>query len=479
MWQKLIYILPFLIVFFVSLYFPSDADLGWHLKYGEYFFTHHQILRDNIFSSEMSGFHWANTSWLTDVTTYAIYHNFGFLGLAIGSAIVVCLTFFFFSKAADLDFFEQSLVFPIILCFIAPVTLVSFRGQLISILFTGVMFYILRIYEETKSRKIYLLIPLFILWINTHGQFLVGLALLYMWILFYIFQVALTDRKQVLRVVKTLLAVVLMSTAGTLMNPFGIEIYKESLMHFNSPDLKFIVEYLPFDELTNFWWNQVILGFLLFFGVLFLVFSNDFKKNISRIGPAFVLYTLAFWVRRYSWTMYYLSMLVLKPVANFFKPETQKSRVISGTVILLLYVLFVLWLDNPLKRLNNMSWQRLCKTLNCSEEAIQYLVKEKPAGELMTMYNWGGFMIWNYPEIKPAVDGRMHLWRDNQGYSAFSYYYPIEQNLRDIENSKYDVVLMSSTKPVYNRLMELVQLGRWKIIYKDADAGVFVRIKQG
>lgn len=41
-WTK---ILPFLTIFIASFYPSVDLDLGWHLKYGEYFFKNGEILK--------------------------------------------------------------------------------------------------------------------------------------------------------------------------------------------------------------------------------------------------------------------------------------------------------------------------------------------------------------------------------------------------------------------------------------------------
>src|SRR4051794_10465731 len=110
--NKILSVLPYLLVFLTSLYVPSDPDLGWHLKYGEYFFQHGQVLRDNPYSSLMPNYHWANVSWGTDVITYATYSLGGFLGLTIASALLVTATFYFFSKAARLSLWNQIFLFP-------------------------------------------------------------------------------------------------------------------------------------------------------------------------------------------------------------------------------------------------------------------------------------------------------------------------------------------------------------------------------
>ena len=106
----------------------------------------------------------------------------------------------------------------------------------------------------------------------------------------------------------------------------------------------------------------------------------------------------------------------------------------------------------------------------------QFLLKNKPQGKLLTLYNWGGWLIWNYPEIKPSIDGRMHLWKDEKDYSAFNEYFPFEQNQQDINIAGYQVVLMSPTKAMYVRLKQLVREGKWKLLYEDDVSGIFQKL---
>jgi len=129
--------LPFspIVCFLASLAFSTDPDLGWHLKYGEYFFQHGSVLRDNTFSVMMPQFHWANVSWGTDLLTYAVYHSGGFGGLTILGSMFVTATFFFFSKAATLSVWDEAFLFPLLLYLEKPLNVVSFRGQQISCFF--------------------------------------------------------------------------------------------------------------------------------------------------------------------------------------------------------------------------------------------------------------------------------------------------------------------------------------------------------
>ena len=532
-------ILPYFAVFFASLFHPYDNDLGWYLKYGEYFIKNHQILRENIFSSQMADFKWVNHSWGTDLISYLTFDNFGFLGLSILAAVVVTATFYFFAKASKLDLFEKALIFPALIYFLSPLNSVSFRGQLLSLLFLGILSYIL--FEQSHvhgterdvvenyssndqktsrfahirslSRRVngfYLLPFLFALWSNIHGQFILGLAVFAIWIaatvgadifdngffgkVFQSTRPGLGSGSARLRPclkLRNLLVVFIVSAFAVLVNPFGFGVYQEAVKHFGNPLEAYISEWVPFKMLSIPWWGQVLAGLGIFFGIIFLFFSEKIKEKLPEISIASVLYLISFSVRRFVWPMYYFSIPLIAPVANFLKPESKKYANIAAGTIFVTYIALTFLIDNPVKRIQNMSWQSYCAiNIHCSDGAINHLNSIldpnlldvlDPEGlrperaKLLTYYGWGGYIIANYPEIKPSVDGRMTLWRDETGFSAFEEYFAYEQNQNDIDKSPYDVVLMSPQKPLYKRLEKLVNEGKWQKVYEDKFAGVFVK----
>ncbi|MDP3733318.1 MAG: hypothetical protein Q8Q91_02135, partial [Candidatus Daviesbacteria bacterium] len=181
--------LPYIFVFIASLYQPWDADLGWHLKYGEYFFKTGTILKENTFSTQMPDFIWANTSWGVDLIYYTAFALGGFLGLTILGALVVTLTFYFFSRAFDLSFWQKAVIFPFLIILEDPVNAISFRGQVFSVMLLGILMWILSAYERSGQRKkLFFLIPLFLFWANIHGQFILGFGVLGLWFLLYFFR---------------------------------------------------------------------------------------------------------------------------------------------------------------------------------------------------------------------------------------------------------------------------------------------------
>ncbi len=465
-----------------SLFYPTDPDLGWHLKYGESFFENNQVLRENTFSRLMPDYKWNNSSWGTDLITYQAYSNFGFLGVSALGALVITLTFIFIGKAAKLDLFEKSVLFPVLLYLTLPVNQVSFRGQLLSLLLIAVMYWGLSIYKELGDKKlILLLIPFFTLWSNLHGEFVLGLALFGLWVIIYLIKEYYLDYRKKLRDLiskeRFLIIALLLSSFSVIINPFGIGVYIETFGHLGDPMQKSIVEWLSPNDYSFVWWHQLLAGMVLTLG---LALQGTGRKTLDLAPfylPSFILFIFTFWISRYAWPFYYSSVFLLKPVISFLKPESKKYQLIVSSVFIVCFLSISIWSKYPFTEFKNMSWDEYCRrSISCSPGAANAVIENKlNNNDLLTIYDYGGWLIWNYPQVKPTIDGRMHLWRNEGGYSAFEYYYPIEQNMKDIDNSRYNAVLTSNRKPIYNRLVELRNQGKWEAVHVDKYSALFIR----
>ncbi len=470
----LFFFLPYLIVFIGSLSVSQDPDLGWHLKYGEYFFTQGHILRENIFSQMMPEFRWVNSSWVTDLISYSVFTHSGFFGLTILGSLIVTLTYFFFSRWAGLTPFEEIIIFPLLLFFMNPLISISFRGQLLSLLFLGIQFYLLAKFEKTKKFRWLIFIPLlFMIWTNVHGQFFMGLALLGLWIMTrFIFP---TNELPRIPLIKIGSAIFFVSMMAALINPFGFGVYDEALTHLNNKDLKFVAEYLPINERSNIWGNHFLVSGIFVMGLAYAFFSGEYKKILPDTIIIGTLYVLSFFVRRYSWPFYLFTPLLIQPVVKLLQPpspaQTKSISVLIGICILAVVII----IKQPFTQYTTQSWDDYCRLSGCSPKASETLQNLHSARKLFSMYDWGGYLIWNYPEIRPTIDGRMHLWRDANGYSAFEDYYAYEQNKRDIDQSDYDLAYISIRKPIYKRLEELRRSERWSVVYKDQTGAIYQR----
>lgn len=268
-----------------------------------------------------------------------------------------------------------------------------------------------------------------------------------------------------------------LSMSATVINPFGLHIYFEALKHFGNPLQKYIIEWLPFERFSLLWWGLMFWEAFMLISLGILIARKKFFKNIYLVVPVILLLLLSVQVRRYTWVLLLVSIPIARLLVSAIKPKLTE---ISGTVsvlVLVFFYSFIIFVKAPKENITSLSWDRFCVYTGCSAKAAEFLQNYKYEGKLMTFYNWGGWLIWKYPQIKTSIDGRMHLWRDNTGYSAFLDYYPYEQNRKDIDESDYNVVFMTPGKPINKRLMELVKSDKWKIVYSDNNAVIYQRVK--
>ena len=199
-------------------------------------------------------------------------------------------------------------------------------------------------------------------------------------------------------------------------------------------------------------------------------------ETLPLLGGGLVLFLLSLQVLRYAWPAYYLLFPLLSMTATFLKPDGKKTTQGVSVVLLILFVGVAIWARYPFSQFANYNWNRYClkQVLPCSSASAEFMINHGYNHDIFSLYGWGGWLIWNYPEVKPTIDGRMHLWVQN-GYSAFTDYYSIEQNLKDIDTTNYNVAYMSPGKPIYKRLVQLTNEGKWELVYQDQYAGIFVR----
>ncbi len=459
--------LPYLTVFIASFYNSADLDLGWHLKYGEYFFKTGEVLKINLFSNLFSGYYWANTSWGSDLLVYLIFSNFGFLGLSFLGSLVIILTFYFFSKASKLEFWDEVFIFPLLIYLEKPVIAASYRVQLLSLLFLGLLFFLFRKFLDGKKRAIYFLVPLFLFWSNLHGEFILGFIIFGIWSVIYLF----SNPKKI----QLLILVFTFCFLATLMNPFGFNIYTETLNHSFGVWQKYIIEWTPFEKNSVLFWNLIFGIFLMFIGTLFIYLKKDLKQKFQYIFISFLLSVPSFSARRYAWPYFFTIIPLIKPLVSYFGPRNEKLKISIAFVVWAVYFLYALKGFLPLSQYINMDWNKYCILTECSPKAAEFILDNNlQKKNLLTFYNFGGWLIWNYPEIKPTIDGRMPSWQE-RGYSPFIDYYKLEQNKIDINNTNFNTVWASNRKPLYYYLVRLTKEDSWKLVYQDSVSGVFIR----
>ena len=161
----------------------GDASIGWHIRNGEQMLRTHSITRTDPFSVTMGGRTWYAWEWLYDVAIAGIHHSFGLNGVVFFTAVIIALTFALtlrlcLRRGADLP------VTALLLALSLGVSMIHLfaRPHVLSWLFTVIWFQVLDgsegVDDAASRRRLWYLPALMLLWVNVHGGFVLGLALL-------------------------------------------------------------------------------------------------------------------------------------------------------------------------------------------------------------------------------------------------------------------------------------------------------------
>jgi hypothetical protein len=424
-----------LVFFFIFFVFRSsvvqDPDFGWHLQFGRLVTTTRSIPLTDPYSYSMPGYHFVNHEWGMDIVLSLMYDLFGIWPLLIGFSLIGAATLNILGKGTD----KKLVALPL---FLAGGTLFDFVGvrpQIISLLFLAVLSLFLYQKKFWQSYRFYLPL-LFLIWANLHGGFAIGLVVL---------GIVVTGRMLEKRRFNVQdLLVVLLSLSATLLNPYGYHLWTEVAKSAVDPALRLTIqEWYPaiyFDN-TAFWIYTTLSLFLLIryyrrstftnlvlYGFLFI----SALASIRNI-PVFVILT-------FYQTVQGLRYLDEEAAKHLYG----KDRFFKGY-----FAFFIVCLFFFLPQLGIFTARILVLHEGQNSYpagAVAYLRRHLPAGQIFTSYDWGGYLIWQLPQKKVFIDGRMPSWKNpaapvNESTYAFGEYRSVlENNLPFAQVSKkYDI----------------------------------------
>ncbi len=171
-----IFITFLLVIFLMAARTPLDSDMWWHLRAGEETLRQGKPMLQDIFSFTRQGADWINHSWLAQVGMFFLYDRFGYPGLSAmvalaAAGMVACL----FLQMEGPPIFRAFML-------VLPAVVASFvwspRPQVVSLVLMSLVGYLLYLYKWKKRDRLWILIPLFILWSNLHAGYVLGLILI-------------------------------------------------------------------------------------------------------------------------------------------------------------------------------------------------------------------------------------------------------------------------------------------------------------
>lgn len=231
----------------------DDPDLWWHLKLGQTMWSTGQIPSTDQFSFTAHGSYWIAHEWLSQTILYGVYQAGGLVGLQIGfcivASLIVGLTYLLCSLWSGT--WKVALVGGMGALVFLTVSL-SIRPLLLGHLF--LVLELLLLYAGiAKGRLVWMaaLPVLFVIWANSHGSFLFGLALLCATVAGHCFRFEgwKLRRTGTARELKWLGIVVALCMLAPLVNPVGpaLAVYPIDVLLFQPDNTGSIQEWAALD----------------------------------------------------------------------------------------------------------------------------------------------------------------------------------------------------------------------------------------
>ena len=202
-----------------------DPDLWWHLADARILCATHHFIRAEPYSFTVAGQRWVNPEWLSEIPYWLGYRAFDLSGIYLVtwlalSANVLLLYWRGYWKTghAGAAFWAACIGFALMTVNSGPRTII------VAYLALSAELAILEALERGKTRAAWFLPPLFSVWINLHGSWLIGLGLLALYILCGAFGFSKGVFEQPVRSTddqKRLLYVLAASLGALLLNPYG------------------------------------------------------------------------------------------------------------------------------------------------------------------------------------------------------------------------------------------------------------------
>jgi len=441
-----------LIAFFRAIVF-LDPDFGWHLRLGELIISHGIPFKDP-FSYTMPSYDFIDHEWLSNVLISIGYKTIGIYGLALISALIFVATLFI----AIPKKFKDYVSLPLALAGSLMLGFVGIRTQIITWFFLALLLKV--IFDEKLWKRWRFFLPLiFIPWVNLHGGFAVGVATLAL-----IFVIKSIQNR---RFKFEYFSIAFFSTLLTFVNPYGPRIWWEIWMQMSDGSLRWnIAEWTPAIFYIDF-------AFLILFAFsLFFVFQ--YRAKIGKLKIFIYLFLLLMAISSLRQIpLWGLSAIMVTSVAiKFLLDEINKSE--YGTrmlgrvkIILFVVILFVFSFEVYISLNSAFS---LSEKNFYPMQAVKYLSKQKLIGNVFTIYDYGGYLIWKLPSQKEFIDGRMPSWRRN-GYFSNESNYAFKDYLKMLSDQsvfkkmlqKYNIhyVLLPITKPAKKKIAFLAKIDNY------------------
>ncbi len=383
---------PVVLACALATFTHADPDLWGHVRFGLDTLATRSLPSVDPYSFTQDR-PWINHEWLSEVGMAAAYRSAGPAGLALLKALLAVSAFaivWMSLRGVRMGIRLGAMAWLVL----GAVHMFStIRPQLWSFLFMAVL---CRVLSRGSGRQAFWLAPMFALWANLHGGWIVGLGVLAVW--------ELVDRPpggEWRHRPPMLLAV---CAAATLCTPYGWRLWQFLWQTVGFE--RSIKEWLPL------WQSASVVEWVAWLGTSAAVLWIGRRPGPNRLARLLVLAFLAYAALRVMrmGSLYVVSALILlSPALRALAPARPARGMMRRSTwepLALAMPLLVAFVAAVRLGATSLACVPSTGPWATDREAVTRL-SAAPPGRLVTYFDWGEYAIWQLgPRIRVSMDGR-------------------------------------------------------------------------
>jgi len=481
----------------LSVKLLGDAGIGWHIRTGQQILHSRSIPRLDSFSSVMQGKPWFAWEWLYDVVVGLLESVSRLNGPVWFTAIVIATVFAWVfrivvSRGADI-------LAALILCLLAmSASTIHFlvRPHVLSWLFTVVWLWILDSTEQgsfgsrdLRDRKLWFLPLVMLVWVNVHGGFLLGFALLSIYWFGALWTWWRTNASRLEESLQKIAArkrtrdltwIGVASAFTSLLNPYGWKLHQHIYGYLSN---RFLMDHIDEFQSPNFHGTAQRCFLVLLLLVVGVLMARGRKLRVSQA----LTILLAVYAGLYASRNIPVASILLTMIAAPLFPGISHFRGVAGRMMKVeselkghLWPLFAVVLTGVLlandgrvgsKQLVNAHFD----PNRMPAEAVSFLRDRNAKGAILSPDYWGGYLIYQlYPQNDVVIDDRHDLYGEGFLRSYLTLMH-VEPGWENFLKSHRDCVLLPRNSALAAILGKTPE---WRAVYSDNVAIVFMPAEQ-
>lgn len=458
----------FVLLIMVTAQPATDPDTFWHIRAGERIISEQAVPLDDVFSHTFDGQQRIPHDWLGQVVFYGIYSAFGSWGLSILTTVLAIGGTFFLWKASEGRPYLRVFIF--VLCIGTMRVFWTARPQMFSFFLSTVVLWIVFRYKRHNEDRLWLLPPLFLLWVNLHGGWSIGAIILLLTaageILNHLLRSPSPHVIPIPRLVRFIVFSALAAVA-LVINPVGFDMLLVPLDTFQLGALReFIEEWRPPELLQHYFYPFILLLILTITVLIARRRHYDMTDLVMAIGTAYLALTVARNVAFFGSVAapiatYHFSALAQARGWMQFKPARPTAfQIRLNWLIIGLVTLFV---GAYLAMLIGLDKYEVSLQSRQPVQAIEAMLAQQPPREIYNDYGWGGYLIFHAPEYPVFIDGRTDLYGSEFTGRYFNVTWHGEPWQPFFEEHGVQTALIRADSPLAQSLLD----AGWRELHRD------------